>query len=184
MWSKILVAIDRSKVNQAVFDEALFLAKATQASLILLHVLSSEEENSPIMSHYPTVSNSYHYTHLSPQISRLANENYHRQWQAFKAEGLDLLRSFAEKAIAAGVTTEFSQISGHPSSSICDFAQTCHADVIILGRRGFSGIKELFLGSVSNYVVHHAPCSVLLVSTSYERERHSHLDSLKSTTRS
>ncbi len=101
----------------------------------------------------------------------MANELYHRQWEAFEAQGLNLLRSFARKAISAGVNTEFSQITGHPSSTICDFARSCHADTIVIGRRGNSGLKEMFLGSVSNYVVHHAPCSVLLVRTSIERDR-------------
>ena len=62
MFNKILVAIDRSPANQEVFNEALSLAKATKANLILLHVLSGEEEDSPIMSLYPTVGD--HYLHL------------------------------------------------------------------------------------------------------------------------
>ncbi|CCQ49032.1 hypothetical protein CWATWH8502_2292 [Crocosphaera watsonii WH 8502] len=36
-------------------------------------------------------------------------------------------------------------------------------DVIVMGHRGISGLQEFFLGSVSNYVLHHAPCSVLIV---------------------
>ena len=171
MFNKILVALDRSPANQEVFNEALALAKGTKANLILLHVLSGEEEDSPIMSLYPTVGD--HYLHLNPQIGRVANELYHKQWKAFEAEGLELLRSFAQKASAAGVKTEFSQITGHPSSTICDFAQSCHADTILIGRRGHSGLKEMFLGSVSNYVIHHAPCSVLLVQTPSREERHS-----------
>ncbi|RMG10302.1 MAG: universal stress protein, partial [Cyanobacteria bacterium J055] len=35
--------------------------------------------------------------------------------------------------------------------------------LIIVGRRGRQGIEEAVLGSVSNYVVHHAPCSVLAI---------------------
>jgi nucleotide-binding universal stress UspA family protein len=73
--------------------------------------------------------------------------------------------SSTSSAIAAGVSTEFSQITGHPSLIICEFAQSCHADVIAIGRRGRSGLKEMFLGGVSDYVVHHAPCLVLLVQT-------------------
>ena len=180
MFSQILAAIDRSTANTKVFEEALSLAKASKANLILLHVLSGEEEGSPIMSLYPTVGD--HYMHLNPQIGHMAHEMYHRQWKAFEAEGLEILRSFADKAIAAGVQTEFSQITGHPSSTICDFAQLCHADTIVIGRRGYSGLKELFLGSVSNYVVHHAPCSVLLVQTPSQEERQSLSDSLESTT--
>lgn len=46
---------------------------------------------------------------------------------------------------------------------ICDVARSWKADLIVLGRRGYSGVKELFLGSVSNYVLHHTPCSILTV---------------------
>ena len=37
------------------------------------------------------------------------------------------------------------------------------ADLIVLGSRGLSGIKAFLLGSVSDRVAHHAPCSVLIV---------------------
>lgn len=180
MFDKILAAIDRSTVKQEVFEEALSLAKANQARLILLHVLSGEESGSPIMSVYPIAGD--HYLHLDPQIGRMANELYHRQWDAFEAEGLNILRSFARKAISAGVNTEFTQITGHPSSTICDFARSCHADTIVIGRRGNSGLKEMFLGSVSNYVVHHAPCSVLLVRTPIEQDRQALSENLEPTT--
>lgn len=46
---------------------------------------------------------------------------------------------------------------------ICELARNWNADLIILGRRGRTGLSELLLGSVSNYVLHHAPCSVLTV---------------------
>lgn len=184
MFGKILAVIDRSTANQQVFAKALSLAKATSANLILLHVLSGEEEGSPVMSHYatfyPTIGD--HYTHLSPRISHLANEMYRRQWKAFEADGLNILSSFADQALAAGVQTESHQITGHPSSAICDFAQSCHAEVIVIGRKGYSGLKEMFLGSVSNYVVHHAPCSVLIVQTPSQQEHQSSSNSQESKT--
>lgn len=164
MLNKILVAIDHSPAHKHVFHQALSLAQADQTNLILLHVLSVEEENSPLMSPY-LVYRKERCLHLDPQIMRQANEIYEQEWSDFKEKGIKLLRFFAEKAIAAGIKTEFSQIMGHPSSTICDFAQSCHADLLVIGRRGYSGLKEMFLGSVSNYVVHHAPCSILLVQT-------------------
>ncbi len=100
MFDKILVAIDRSPANKKVFHEALSLAKANQARLILLHVLSGEEEGSPILSHYPTLGDRDRYLHLDPSIGRMANELYHKQWKAFEAEGLAILRAFAKEAIA------------------------------------------------------------------------------------
>ena len=150
--------------SKPVFNQALSLAKAEQANLLLLHVLSIEEPGSPAMSPY-LLQHKDRCIHVDPDIMRQANEVYGREWLKFKQKGIELLRSFANKAIAAGVSTEFSQITGHPSSTICEFAQSCRADVIVIGRRGHSGLKEMFLGSVSNYVVHHAPCSILLVQT-------------------
>jgi nucleotide-binding universal stress UspA family protein len=47
MFQKILAAIDSSTIGQKVFDEAVAIAKWSDASLMLLHVLSNEEEGSP-----------------------------------------------------------------------------------------------------------------------------------------
>ena len=182
MFNKILVVIDRSPASKQVFDHALSLAQAAKVNLLILHVLSAEEEGSPMLSPY-FVKHRDRCIHLDPQIMRMANELYEKEWELFKQKGLELLRFYTDRAIAAGVEAEFSQITGHPSSTICDFAQSCDADVIVIGRRGHSGFKELFLGSVSNYVVHHAPCSVLLVQTPILQEDSASVETIKTTAR-
>ena len=156
MFQKILVAIDRSGISTQVFDEALALAQVNSASLVLLHVLSLEEEGSPDIYLIPSVE-------CYPALRANNWEFYQKQWQVFENQGLDLLRSLTNAATAAGVTTEFAQVSGSPGRTICNFARTWSADIIVMGRRGRSGFSELILGSVSNYVLHHAPCSVLIV---------------------
>ena len=163
MYDKILVAIDRSEISKQVFMKALSVAKADGATLILLHVLSKEESTSPFMSDYISAKNRC--IHVPPEIIHQAHEFYQQEWAEFEQQGIEILRSFANKAIAAGVRTEFTQITGHPSSTICEFARSCHADLIAIGRRGLSGLQEMLLGSASNCVVHHAPCSILLVQT-------------------
>ncbi|MEH2114084.1 universal stress protein [Nostoc sp. C052] len=159
MFKKILVALDRSEVGQQVFDEALGLAKLTQASLMLLHVLSPEEEGSPYV---PMLSNMDYYPGLSSQSFEL----YQKQWDTFKNLGIQMLQSFCAQANTAGITTEFTQNVGNPGRVVCDLAHSYGADLIVMGRRGRSGLMELFLGSVSNYVLHHAPCSVHIVHLS------------------
>ncbi len=156
MFKKILVALDRSEIGQQVFDEALGLAKLTQANLMLLHILSPEEEGSPYV---PMLSNMDYYPGLNSQSFEL----YQKQWDTFKDQGIQMLQSFCAQANTAGVTTEFTQNIGNPGRMICDLARTYGADLIVMGRRGRSGLMELFLGSVSNYVLHHAPCSVHIV---------------------
>ncbi|MEH2414799.1 universal stress protein [Nostoc sp.] len=159
MFKKILVALDHSQIGQQIFQEALGLAKLTQASLMLLHVLSPEEEGSP---YGPMLSNLDYYPGLTSQSFEL----YQNQWDTFKNQGIQMLQSFCTQATAAGVTTEFTQNFGNPGRIICDFAHSYGADLIVMGRRGRSGVMELFLGSVSNYVLHHAPCSVHIVHLS------------------
>ncbi|WP_427159369.1 universal stress protein [Aliinostoc sp. HNIBRCY26] len=156
MLKNILVALDRSEMGQQVFEQALALATATQGKLLLVHVLSSEEDGSP---HIPMVSTYDYYPGLSGQ----SFEIYQKQWDRFKNEGMKMLQSFSAKANTADVPTEFTQIMGSPGRTICKLATTWNADLIVMGHRGFAGIKELFLGSVSNYVLHHAPCSVHIV---------------------
>ncbi|MDZ8104748.1 MAG: universal stress protein [Nostoc sp. DedQUE12a] len=159
MFKKILVALDRSEVGQKVFDQALSLAQLTQASLMLLHVLSPEEEGSPYV---PMISNFDYYPGLNSQSFEL----YQKQWESFKTQGIQMLQSFCAQANTAGITTEFTQNLGNPGRLICDLARSYDADLIVMGRRGRSGLTEFFLGSVSNYVLHHAPCSVHIVHLS------------------
>lgn len=158
MVNKILVALDSSDFARHVFDRALFLAKASDAKMMLLHVLSPEAEDSPVS---PGI--------ISMEVNSLASaeliRNYHQQWEAFEHKCLDLLRSLTEEATAAGIPTEFTQIPGSPGRSICNFAKSWEADIIAIGRRGRSGLTEIILGSVSNYVIHHVHCSVFLVQS-------------------
>lgn len=155
MFHKILVALDNSGSSHRVFDEALALAKATGSRLMLLHVLSSEEEGSPNVS---MVGWQY-----SPIATDEVVHMYQQQWTEYEGRGLEMLRSYAEQATTAEIAAEFTQNSGSPGRTICEVARTWEADLIVLGRRGHSGFNEFLLGSVSNYVLHHAPCSVLTV---------------------
>lgn len=154
MYNRLLVALDQSETCELVFRKALSLAQPDGA-VMLLHVLS-EADRSPIMPHYPGLA-------YYPIINESAWEIYRREWKQYEESGLSRLREFHHRATAAGVDTEFTQLLGNPGRAICELVQTWNADLVIVGSRGRSGLKELFLGSVSSYVMHHAPCSVLVV---------------------
>jgi nucleotide-binding universal stress UspA family protein len=57
---------------------------------------------------------------------------------------------------------------GDVATTICRVADELAVDVIILGSHGRSGLKRLFLGSVSEHVVRHAPCPVLVIRDANE----------------
>lgn len=156
MFHKILVALDRSDAHQQVLKAALMLAQAENAALHLLHVLTPEEETAPRM---PDFSNR---DVLLGQEERLL-ETYHEQWRVYEATNLEWLRSLSQDVSAANVPVEFTQQVGNPGRTICELAQESAADLIVMGRRGYTGWKEFFLGSVSNYVLHHSSCSVFIV---------------------
>lgn len=168
MFHKILAAIDMSKTGKRVFEEALDLAQANGASLMLLHILCPDEEGCPDMSVL------YNMNPYQAGIGGEVAEQYQKQWEAFVNKGLDLLRSHSETATAAGVYTECAQNLGSPGRTICETACTWDADLIVIGRRGLSGLSEAVLGSVSNYVIHHAPCSVLTVQSQVKTTAQSH----------
>ncbi|MGD9589748.1 MAG: universal stress protein [Pyrinomonadaceae bacterium] len=52
---------------------------------------------------------------------------------------------------------------GSPDSRIVETAEEWKADLIVVGSHGYNRWERLLLGSVSDSVVHHAPCSVLVV---------------------
>ena len=160
MFRKILVAMDSSLIGEQVFEQALNLAKAMGASMMLMHVLSSEEEGSPKISGFSSLDL---YPEIYPEVREEIVMNYRKQWDEFEGKCLDLLRDRTAKANTLGINAEFTQIPGSPGKTICETALNWGADLIVVGRRGRSGLSELFLGSVSNYVLHHAPCSVLTV---------------------
>jgi nucleotide-binding universal stress UspA family protein len=54
---------------------------------------------------------------------------------------------------------------GTPESRIVETAEEMHADLIVIGSHGYKTWERILLGSVSNSVVHHAHCSVLVVRT-------------------
>jgi nucleotide-binding universal stress UspA family protein len=157
MFHKILAAMDMSKVGKRVFDEALDLAKANEASLMLLHVLSPDEEGCP------DISNIYWHYYAISENDNL--KNFQELWEQFSQKGLECLKSRSETANATGIHTEYKQIPGSPGKAVCETACTWDADLLVIGRRGLSGLTETVMGSVSNYVIHHAHCSVLTVQS-------------------
>ncbi|MGL5875973.1 MAG: universal stress protein [Xenococcaceae cyanobacterium] len=160
MIDKILIAIDRSTFSKTVFSEGLTLAKNMGASLMLLHVLFPQgESESSLLAPTWTLGNWDYYS----GADTLLMEDYHKQWQEYRQQSLNFLCSLAEEAMAQGIQTEWTQNAGNPGTVICDVAKTWGANLIVVGRRGHSSLSELLLGSISNYVLHRAPCSVLVV---------------------
>ncbi len=161
MFHKILAAIDVPPMSRLVFDCALSLAKSFDAQLGLLYVFTFEEfETLPApkletLDSYPGLLDAP----AKCYVGHLETDHLN----AFDNPELRLLHSYTHQATEQGISAELFQCIGNPGNVICDFAKAWQADLIVIGHRGHIGFTEFVLGSVSNYVIHHAPCSVHVV---------------------
>ena len=78
-------------------------------------------------------------------------------------EAKKYMSSAKTRAAQKGILFKSKIIYGSPSSEIIDLAKDKKFDLIVIGSRGHSGVKEVFLGSVANAVVHRAKVPVLVV---------------------
>ena len=154
MLKKILVAIATPESNHYVFDQALMLAKSMKAHLGLIHVTDPDEAGDDRPAYLDS---------MEPYLGEDGDDSccYMGHFESLEP---DLFGGLVGKAMAEGVNTDCIHCFGDPEHIINDFALAWKPDLIVLGRRGRSGIVEFFLGSVSNYTLHHAPCSVYIVS--------------------
>lgn len=84
----------------------------------------------------------------------------------FEAQRKWAQEALAQRAVALaneGVTARDVVKVGAAWSEIVRFATDEHADMIVMGTQGRTGLERLLLGSVAERVVRHAPCPVLTV---------------------
>uniref|UniRef100_A0A0D9ZD72 UspA domain-containing protein n=1 Tax=Oryza glumipatula TaxID=40148 RepID=A0A0D9ZD72_9ORYZ len=78
------------------------------------------------------------------------------------ASAIESMRK-AQEEISRKVSATGAIVEGDAKEAICQAVEEMHADMLVLGSRGLGKIKRAFLGSVSDYLVHHACCPVLVV---------------------
>lgn len=92
------------------------------------------------------------------EFEKTARENAEK----IVSETTEKLKTFAD---SGKVTISTDVLFGSPDSRIVETAEEWQANLIVVGSHGYSRWERLLLGSVSDSVVHHAPCSVLVVRT-------------------
>jgi nucleotide-binding universal stress UspA family protein len=140
MLSKILVPVDGSEYSLRALDTAIYLAKKIDANITAMHVIEN----------LPTV-----YVESQKVLNDLL-----AKYRAESENILDKCKQIAEKS---DVKIETVIGEGDAASNIVVYARNGGFDTIIMGSRGVGSFKEMVLGSVSNKVLHHAKCSVMIV---------------------
>jgi nucleotide-binding universal stress UspA family protein len=86
-----------------------------------------------------------------------------RAVEASKQQAGRVLERIRQRLGRKGLQAETVLADGHPADEILNVAERQHADLIVVGSRGLTGLQRILFGSVSRKVARHAPCSVLVV---------------------
>ena len=104
--------------------------------------------------------------HLSAE-SRLEFDSVQK---AAEDDARNLLETEAIRLTEAGFATDIKVLVGHTAEELVRLATELKSDIIALGSHGRSDASRYVLGSVSDHVLKHAPCSILIVKANSPRE--------------
>ncbi len=171
-FQRILVALDRhDPLTEDVLNQAADLAQAQSAQVMIMHCLDAARLSAlnPVPTYAPSgnlINPAYPTAGLGLYPVAAAQpidpENIPSQRHEF--EEVDQWLSQCQTQLSQrGIQAEVERCSGQVSHEICDLAKRWQADLVVVGRRGHEGLTEALMGSVSNHVMHHAPCAVLVI---------------------
>ena len=145
---KVLVATEGSEFSKAAIDKCcMILDRSTDTDIRI------------VAASKPAVVPAEPFA-LSAEYIRAIDEDSRRRAEDVVTRAEQEIRKRLP-LIGDKLTTTVS--SGAPAQVIVDEAEKWEADLIVVGSHGYGFWQRALLGSVSNAVVHHAPCSVLVV---------------------
>ncbi len=145
---KIIIATDGSEYSDAAIDQCCRMMIEPGSTEIL--ILSAYESAYPVTA-VPFAISAEYYQQLDDAV---------REQSAGFLRGAEARIRTAFPSQNMSISTEV--LRGSPAQQIVERAEEGGADLIVVGSHG-RGFWGRLLGSVSNSVVHHAPCSVLVV---------------------
>jgi nucleotide-binding universal stress UspA family protein len=139
----ILLATDGSPSAEAATAEAIGLARSLGVPLV---VASVAHETTPMYGGY------YGSPEIAAELRRSAIDH-----------AANVLARIQERTSEAGVPCTTLALEGPRGQTLCSAAAECEARLIVIGAHGWDRVERLIHGSVSTYVLQHAPCPVLVV---------------------
>ncbi len=137
-WKRVLVGTDGSRFSGLAVDKAIAFAKAYGGDLVVLSVVDVPTE----------------FYAEAPQ----AVDDMVRKAKEYTA-------AVKEKAAAAGVRAESYVGEAESWEAIINLSKEQSADMIVMGSHGRTGLRRLLMGSVTEKVIGHAACPVLVVKS-------------------
>jgi nucleotide-binding universal stress UspA family protein len=146
--TKILLATDGSREAQLAAMTAVDLASSTNSELHVVTVAPGNPDPA-------------YYVHEAS----LSYETYEQALEAVKGEAQKVLNEQVQKIEEAEGTVKEAhlKIGVRRDQAIVHLAEELGAGLIVLGSRGLGGVRRALMGSVSDSVVRHAHCPVMVV---------------------
>lgn len=145
MFNSIMVALDGSDHASHALDLAIGLAKSCNARLVLFHAIMPPP--------------------LPGEYSRMADRAARDMYKRIGEESGEQILGEAERRVRDAGIAEVSKVmlEGSPPAAAVEVAEREGTDLIVVGTRGLTGLKELALGSVAHSITSMARCPVLVV---------------------
>ena len=149
----VLIAIDGSPQAEAAFDWYINYAHTAGNELLLVHVADP-----------PFVS--------TQQVMYMSKELWEEMLAQEKEKVQKLEDKFADKMRAAKVAGRIKAVfNNRAGEALVDIAKEKKPLMVVMGTRGMGTMRRTILGSVSDYVLHHAHCPVMIYRTEMQSER-------------
>lgn len=150
---RVLIATDGSEFSKAAVKECCRMILRPGSEVL---IVSAFEDAYPITPE-PVVVNAEYYQLVEDSLKKMADDD------------VESARKLIEEAFDGKVAVSTEILRGFPDQEIIEKAKEWKAELIVVGSHG-RGFWGRLLGSVSNGVVHHASCSVLVVRNGAEKE--------------
>ena len=138
MFEKILVAIDGSPASEKALAAAVDLAIHYKSDVTAISVAEV------------------------PEVVGMVDEVDELR-QAAETRFREIGQAAVEYAMRRGVALRSVVVRGHAADAIVRYAESESMSLAVIGQHGHSRIARFFLGSTSDRVSEHAPCSVMIV---------------------
>jgi nucleotide-binding universal stress UspA family protein len=151
--TRILLASDGSETAAHATEVAVELSKKTDSELHVLYVV----EYSPALLYPQAADTSWV---VQEDLAPIQEE----QGQQFEQVARRTLDAEVQQVRAVGGTVAQAHLRmGTPDAEVVDLAEELDVGLVVVGSRGLGGIRRALMGTVSDSVVRHAHCPVLVV---------------------
>ena len=141
-YKTILSPVDGSEESELAFRKAVHVAQKNNAKLLIVHVIDTRAIQTP----------SGFEGNFTDEIVRQTKVMMDRYESLARERGVQDIETIIDY--------------GSPKVMIAkEIAVEHKADLIMIGATGLNAVERLFIGSVSEYVIRHAPCDVTVVRT-------------------